>query len=329
MEDGQILGVLEGSTDYDRPQLPTTLFGAETCFSRVAGSTPPGARRAPELTVVRAVEDPLRACAGCALDVAYYHPTIAGAKLIGVACPRCGRDPVPDWIEDRMRPGRWSRAGFLDATEHAQEVIERDARTVAALGLTHAQIAAALDRLLDHASGEYEPRVARALIHFHEQMLGAGGELLDSKPALDLGPSLDDIAQRLDRGEPPPDGHGVMLDGQQIFLQVNLGYQSCPWTMLRRPYSAAEAPRPQQICCAGSVRILSPVLGAALPCSEGVTFRHGDRDFLIIDRARRTYLRGSGLLPHLIREHRFFEGAHSRYRLDPTRAARVLGLPAA
>jgi hypothetical protein len=120
-----------------------------------------------------------------------------------------------------------------------------------------------------------------------------------------------------------------MIDGLQVFLKIYLGYQSCPWTMLRRPYCAAEATWPMQICCAGSVRVLSPVLGVALPCSDGVTFRHGDRDFLVVDRTRRTYLRGSGLLPHLIREHRFFEGPHSRYRLDPTRAARVLGLAGA
>ena len=320
-QDGQILGVLEASTDYHRPQLPTTLFGAQISFGRDPESPARGSRRAPD--------EPGRSCAGCALKIAYYRPTLARDKLVGVACPRCGRDPVPDWIEDRMRPGRWSRTGFLDDTEHVHEVIERDARTVTALGVTHAQIAAELDRLLDHASSEYEPRIAGAILRFHEQMIEDGRQALDGEAALELGPSLDDLVRQLDRGELPAEDLGVMLDGTQVFLKVYLGYQSCPWTLLRRPFCAAEAPCPMETCRADSVRIPSPVLGAALPCSDGVTYRHGDRDFLIIDRIQRTYLRGSGLLPHLIREHHFFEGAHSRYRLDPERAARVLGLAGA
>ena len=225
-----------------------------------------------------------------------------------------------------MRPGRWSRAGFLGPTERVHDVIERDARAVLALGVTHAQIAGALDRLLDGASSAYEPRIARAARRAHEQMLIAGTQMLDGEAVLDLEPSLDDIVRLLDRGELPLEGQGAMIDGLQVFLKVYLGYQSCPWTMLRHPYCAAEPPCPMQVSCVKSVRMLSPVIGATLPCTGGVTFRHGDRDFLIIDRGRRSYLRGSGLLPHLIREHRFFEGEHSPYRLDPARAARLLGL---
>ncbi len=326
VEDGQIVGVLEGSTDYDRPQLPTTLFGAESRFGRDAGHTSQGARRTPEPANDRSTNAPERPCAGCALDVAYYRPTLTADKLTGIACPRCGRDPIPDWIEDRMRPGRWSRAGFLGQSERLHDVIERDARAVMALGVTHAQIAAALDRLLDGASSAYEPRIAKAARRLGEQMLVASGAWLEDEGVLELEPSLDDVVRLLDRGELPLEGQGVMIDGLQVFLKVYTAYQSCPWTMLRRPYCAAEPPRPMQVACVKSVRMLSPVLGAALPCTDGVTFRHGDRDFLIVDRARRTYLRGSGLLPHLIREHRFFEGEHSPYRLDPARTARVLGL---
>jgi Flp pilus assembly protein TadD len=323
VDEDRILGVLERGTDYHRPQLPTTLFGERSSFGRNAGTAARGARRPP----ARSVDDAARWCAGCALDLAYYRPTLVDDKLAGVACPRCGRDPIPDWIEDRMRPGRWSRAGFLGHTEHVHDVIERDARAVEALGVTHAQIAAALDRLLDRASGEYEPRVARAVVRCHEEMIEGGRPSLDSKAVLELRPSLDEIARQLGRGELPPDDQGVMVDdGIQVFLQVYLGYQSCPWTMLRRPYCAAEPPWPMQTRYAESVRIQSPELGRALPCTRGVTFRHGDRDFLAVDRRRRTYLRGSGLMPHLIREHRFFEGERSPYRLDPERAARVLGL---
>jgi hypothetical protein len=33
-----------------------------------------------------------------------------------------------------------------------------------------------------------------------------------------------------------------------------------------------------------------------LPCSRGVAARHGDRDFVIVDRASHTYVRGAGLI---------------------------------
>jgi hypothetical protein len=35
------------------------------------------------------------------------------------------------------------------------------------------------------------------------------------------------------------------------------------------------------------------------------------------------------MMPHLIRDHRFFEGPRSPYRLDPEQLARVLGLSGA
>ena len=338
VEGDQILGVLETGTDYGRPQLPTTLFGPRPRFDRSAGRISRAARRTPERAPPRADGDASRTCAGCALEVAYYHPTLVDDQLTSIACPRCGRDPIPDWIEERMRPGAWSRAGFLDASERVRDVIERDARTLGALGLTHAEIAAALDRLLCRASTEDEPRIARAVLRFHERMieagleaasqpeLHAGAEWLDGARQLELAPSLDDLVRQLRRGELPPDSQGVVIDGMQVFFKVYLGYQACPWTMLRRPYCAAEPPWPMQTCSAGSVRVRAPVLGAALPCTGDVTFRHGDRDFLVIDRRTRTYLRGSGLLPHLIGAHHFFGGAHSPYRLDPERAARVLRL---
>ena len=326
VEEGQILGVLEGSTDYDRPELPTTLFGAETSFGRNAEGQEPRSRPGSEPAIDRDVNDPVRPCAGCAESVGYYRPTLTAGKLTGIACPRCGRDPIPDWIEDRMRPGRWSRAGFLGPTERLHDVIERDARTVLGLGVTHVQIAGALDRLLDGASSAYEPRIARAARRLHEQMLVAGSQLLDNEVVLELEPSLDDVVRLLDRGELPLESQGVLIDGFQVFLKVYVGYQACPWTMLRRPYCAAEPRCPMQVSCVKSVRLLSPVVGAAMPCAHGVTFLHGDRDFLILDRSRRNHLRGSGLLPHLIRDHRFFEGEHSPYRLDPARIARVLGL---
>jgi hypothetical protein len=39
-------------------------------------------------------------------------------------------------------------------------------------------------------------------------------------------------------------------------------------------------------------------------------------------------LRGSGLLPHLIRDHQFFEGKLSRFRIEPRELAELLELAA-
>jgi hypothetical protein len=63
-----------------------------------------------------------------------------------------------------------------------------------------------------------------------------------------------------------------------------------------------------------------------LPCSFGHGYRHANLEFLVVRRDTRQALRGAGLLVHLIRDHRFFEGEHSPFRLDPERAAQVLGL---
>jgi hypothetical protein len=49
-------------------------------------------------------------------------------------------------------------------------------------------------------------------------------------------------------------------------------------------------------------------------------------DFLLINRKSGEYLFAPGLIIHLIREHHFFEGKESPYRVEPFRLARVLGL---
>lgn len=49
-------------------------------------------------------------------------------------------------------------------------------------------------------------------------------------------------------------------------------------------------------------------------------------DFLLINRKSSECLFAPGLIIHLIREHHFFEGNESPYRVEPSRLARVLGL---
>jgi hypothetical protein len=60
-----------------------------------------------------------------------------------------------------MRPGAFSRTGFLGAGERLDDVLDSDARTLAELGLSAEAVAAALERLLDaaEAAGRRRARV--------------------------------------------------------------------------------------------------------------------------------------------------------------------------
>jgi hypothetical protein len=100
----------------------------------------------------------------------------------------------------------------------------------------------------------------------------------------------------------------------------------CPFTILRRPWSD-DLPAPVLLLrqTADGVHITEP-RDRSLPCSGEQDYRYANLEFLVVRRDTRQALRGSGLLVHLIRDHRFFEGEHSPFRLDPERAAQVLGL---
>lgn len=51
-----------------------------------------------------------------------------------------------------------------------------------------------------------------------------------------------------------------------------------------------------------------------------------DLDFRIENERVGGVLKGPGLIVHLIREHQFFEGSESPYRVDPMRLVQVLGV---
>jgi hypothetical protein len=54
-------------------------------------------------------------------------------------------------LEARLRPGAWSKGGFLGPGESLPAVIERDDELLTSLGLTHAQVAGALEEVLVRA----------------------------------------------------------------------------------------------------------------------------------------------------------------------------------
>ena len=87
---------------------------------------------------------------------------------------------------------------------------------------------------------------------------------------------------------PDPD-RGYLVQGMlQVFFTVYRGFQPCPW------------------------------------CGDSVW---GHFDFLILNRQTGEYVTGPGLIVHLIREHQFFEGSESPYRVEPAKAIQALGLP--
>ena len=61
-------------------------------------------------------------------------------------------------------------------------------------------------------------------------------------------------------------------------------------------------------------------------CKVGSGSRYGSIDFVITNNRTGEQLKGPGLIVHLIRDHHFFEGKHSPYRVDPEKAVRVLEL---
>src|SRR5207247_219070 len=64
--------------------------------------------------------------------------------------------PAIDELEARMRPGAFSRAGFLAPGERLEEVLQADARTIEELQLDYGQLATQLDSLI--AKAESSPR---------------------------------------------------------------------------------------------------------------------------------------------------------------------------
>jgi len=82
---------------------------------------------------------------------------------------------------------------------------------------------------------------------------------------------------------------GYLIDNKyQLIFAQSKGFQDCPWN-----------------------------------CNE----QHwGSFDFLLLNRQTGEYIIAPGLIVHLIREHHFFEGLESPYRVEPSKLAQVLKL---
>jgi len=80
---------------------------------------------------------------------------------------------------------------------------------------------------------------------------------------------------------------GYLVEGTlQVFFAGYRGLQDCPWDCAPIPWACF--------------------------------------DFLIVNRRSGESVTGPGLIVHLIREHQFFGGSESPYRVEPLKAIRVL-----
>jgi len=79
---------------------------------------------------------------------------------------------------------------------------------------------------------------------------------------------------------------GIIIDDFQVFMVQYRGFQICPWH-----------------------------------CSA-----FGGSDFMVLNRRTGESFAAPDLIIHLIREHGFFEGFQSPYRVDPEKVIRTLGI---
>jgi hypothetical protein len=179
-------------------------------------------------------------------------------------------------LEARMRPGAWSGAGFLGATESLKDVIILDTQVLSDLNISHEQVANTLESVL-LAAKELE-----------ENSENRWARMMDYNILLDV----------IFKSSPTPYFHldnlpdadkGYLVKHFQVLTVRAKGFQECPWG-----------------------------------CEDNPTW--GSFDFVIVNRETGEYITGPGLIVHLIREHHFFEGVESSYRVYPAKVVRVLEL---
>jgi hypothetical protein len=181
-------------------------------------------------------------------------------------------------LEARLRPGAWSKGGFLGPGESLQAVIERDDELVTSLGLTHAQVAGALEEVL-----------LRALSVIERQQQEVRAKWLEPRAS---GPraARKRLQERAAAGEA---ALRARVGALEVEIRRFLGSQHCPWSECFTP--------------------IPEMWGSNL-------------DWVMRRLDAGGEVAGPGLIVHLIREHRFFEGRLSPYRVDPEALAVTLGL---
>jgi hypothetical protein len=106
-----------------------------------------------------------------------------------------------------------------------------------------------------------------------------------------------ELDRLINRAEAAPD-RSVQVGNFEVTVKVFPGFQMCPWS--------PDIHRQQ--------------------CAAGGGVRHASVNWHIRNLRAGREMKGPGLIVHLIRDHRFFEGFESPYRTDPDELARLLEL---
>jgi hypothetical protein len=210
---------------------------------------------------------------------------------------------IPD-LESRMRPGAYLEEGFLGPSESLEAVLAKDRRTLEEAQVEYDQVADALERVLQSALDQRDelldqiartpPKAGKMRTALEIALGSASASQLDSLYSefekRDL--HMPDLSQPesvpcFSLDNLPDLATGYLVEGTlQVFFAGHRVLQGCPWDCPPIPWACF--------------------------------------DFLIVNRRSGEYITGPGMIVHLIREHQFFEGSESPYRVEPLRAIRVL-----
>jgi hypothetical protein len=203
--------------------------------------------------------------------------------------------PLAD-LTRSLRPGKASGAGFVGESEDWLDTVRQDYLTVESLGTTHGAIASGLEGLFSR---------------WHE-MLRAGR-------ATGMARDFDEMEMK---------GWGAKFDmpnPDYVYISPtaqNPGDQHCPWKDNAHGQMAGVIIPKNHSQLEYEVAELTTVLTYDEILEEDEAFPSDDIEEMraIIERQKAApfYVPLTGLLPHLIREHYFFEGKGTSFRAEPS-----------
>jgi len=111
---------------------------------------------------------------------------------------------------------------------------------------------------------------------------------------------------------------------QEVLCAALAGPQMTTKSMVLRILTLGRFPRREPGFVTPRFRVYVTFWLGLQECPWCESVEYGNFDFEITNRRIHESIRGPGLLIHLIRRHRFFEGIESPYRVDPEKLMRVL-----
>uniref|UniRef100_A0A6C0BNV8 Uncharacterized protein n=1 Tax=viral metagenome TaxID=1070528 RepID=A0A6C0BNV8_9ZZZZ len=184
---------------------------------------------------------------------------------------------------------RLTETPMLGSEESLKAVIDADTKTLESLGLTHDQLADFMEDLQIRCRQARNPMHWSSIIAMMSKLFGKAADQ----------PSLDDFIL--------PQGLIVCADGWclQRVIQAPVG----PFTVTQFSWGGSHR-------CPFQISEDKKYYG----------YEYGADDILVERDGK--YMKWGSLLPHIIRQHHFFEGPSSKYRVDPEEFARFFDLQA-